>query len=147
METQEASKDLAAVAAELRNVLGQLKRRLRDHGQWGDLTYSQTSALSRLDREGPSTVSALAKAEGIRPQSMGANIAALEAAGLVTGSPDPKDGRQTIMSITEHCREWVRLSRASKEDWLARTIQTELAPGVLAQLARGVELLKRIANS
>ena len=41
----------------------------------------------------------------MRPQSMGPLIAALEAAGLVSGAPDPKDGRQTMLSLTEACRK------------------------------------------
>jgi DNA-binding MarR family transcriptional regulator len=35
----------------------------------------------------------------MRPQSMGANIAALEA-GLVTGRANPDDGRETILTLT-----------------------------------------------
>ena len=44
----------------------------------------------------------------MRPQSMSTAIAALEAAGLVRGAPDPDDGRQTIMSLTDSCRERLR---------------------------------------
>ncbi len=89
-----------ALAGDLRVVIGQLRRRLREQSGFGDLSWSQTSVLSRLDREGPGTVTSLARAEGMRPQSMGATVSALEAAGLVSGSPDPKDGRQTILSLT-----------------------------------------------
>src|SRR5277367_5231656 len=90
---------LLALAGDLRAVIGQLKRRLREQAGWGDLTWSQTSVLSRLDREGPATVTTLARVEGMRPQSMGAIVSALQAAGLVTGSPDPTDGRQTVLSL------------------------------------------------
>ena len=93
-----------AVAGELRVVLGKLKRRLREEASLGEFTLSQMSALSRLEREGPATVTTLARAEGVRPQSMGATVSVLEAAGFVTGSPDPADGRQTILSLTDTCR-------------------------------------------
>ncbi len=75
----------SALAAELRALLGKLKRRLREQADSVDLTPSQVSALLRLEREGPSTVSTLARGEGVRPQSMGATVATLEAAGLVSG--------------------------------------------------------------
>jgi DNA-binding MarR family transcriptional regulator len=137
----------AALAGELRVVLGKLVRRLREHVQKGELTWSQTSAIGRLEREGPMTVTALARAEGVRPQSMGATVAALEAAGLVTGAPDPADGRQTILSLTDACRRWIEASRAAREDWLCRTLQARLSPAEQVELAASVELLKRLTDS
>jgi DNA-binding MarR family transcriptional regulator len=135
-----------ALAVDLRVVTGQLKRRLREQASFGDLTWSQTSVLSRLDREGPATVTSLARAEGMRPQSMGATVSALQAAGLVNGSPDPKDGRQTILSLTLACQEWIRAGRAAREDWLFRAIQSKLSPEEQEGLASAVELLKRLAE-
>jgi len=102
------------LAGDLRVVIGQLRRRLREQASFGDLTFSQASVLSRLEREGPATVTSLARAEGMRPQSMGATVSALQAAGLVSGSPDPRDGRQTILSLTDACQEWIRAGRAAK---------------------------------
>jgi DNA-binding MarR family transcriptional regulator len=135
-----------ALAGDLRVVISQLRRRLREQSSIGDLTWSQTSVLSRLEREGSATVSSLARAEGMRPQSMGATVSALEAAGLVNGSPDPEDGRQTILSLTPACREWIKAARAAKEDWLFRAIQSKLSPEEQGELAKGVELLKRLAE-
>ena len=136
----------SALAVELRVLIGQLKRRLREQASLGDLTESQIAALRRLDSDGPATVTALARAEGMRPQSMGANVAVLESAGLISGTPDPNDGRQTIWSLTAACRQKVKASRAAREDWLSRAIQTNLAPGEQQELARAVELLKRLVG-
>src|SRR6202030_2553037 len=86
----------SALTAELHALIGKLKRRLREQASAGDLTQSQLAVLGHLDRLGPTTVTALAKLEGVRSQSMGATVAALEAAGMVKGSSDPNDGRQTI---------------------------------------------------
>src|SRR6202035_1647087 len=104
-----------ALAGDLRVVIGQLRRRLREQASFGDLTWSQTSVLSRFDRDCSATVSSLARAEGMRPQSMGATVSALEAAGLVKRSPDPEDGRQTILSVTPACREWIEAGRAAQD--------------------------------
>jgi DNA-binding MarR family transcriptional regulator len=136
-----------AVAADLRVLIGKLKRRLREQTYLGDLTWSQVSVLGHLERNGPATVTTLARAEGVRPQSMGATVAVLEAAGLISGAPDPDDGRQTILSLTPACREWVKGARAARDDWLFRAIQTHLTPAEQDDLARAVELLKRIADT
>ena len=133
-----------ALAAELRVAIGNLKRRFRDQAGLGELTWSQLCVISRLDREGPATVTTLARAEGVRSQSMGATVSALESAGLVGGSPDPGDGRQTILSLTDTCREWLKAGRAVNEDWLSKAIQTKLAPTEQEELAHAVELLKRL---
>jgi DNA-binding MarR family transcriptional regulator len=137
----------SAMAGELRVVLGRLSRRLREQSHAGDFTGTQKSVLLRLERDGPATVTTLAKAEGVRPQSMGATIAVLEAAGLVAGAADPADGRQTILSLTEACREMVRASRAAREDWLFHAIQTKFAPHELAQLASSIALLQRLSEA
>lgn len=134
----------SALAEDLRLLIGTLKRRLREQGQRDDLPPSQVAVLLRLEKDGPATVSSLARSEGMRPQSMSSAIAALEAAGLVRGAPDPDDGRQTIMSLTDICRERLRTGRAARQDWLARTIATRLSAREQDELAAAVGLLKRL---
>jgi DNA-binding MarR family transcriptional regulator len=141
------SSQAARLAGELRVVFGKLKRRLREQGYMGDLTWSQTSVLSRLERDGPTTVTVLAKAEGMRPQSMGAIVSALEVAGFVSGTPNPSDGRQTILSITDSCRAWIDAARTAREDWLCKAIEASLSPAEQADLASAVRLLDRLVNA
>ncbi|HEY3812107.1 MAG TPA: MarR family transcriptional regulator [Caulobacteraceae bacterium] len=133
-----------ALAEGLRGIAGKLKRRLREQADIGDLTPSQTAVLLRIEHEGPVTTSALARAEGMRPQSMGSVIAALEAANLVAGAPDPADGRQTLLSLTDHCRRWLAEGRAARQDWLARVIEARLSPTEQHQLAAALPLLQRL---
>lgn len=135
-----------ALAQDLRALLSKLKRRLREQGNMGDLTPSQVSVLLRLEKEGPATAASLARADGIRPQSMGPLIAALETAGLVSGAPDPNDGRQTLLSLTDACHKWANEARSAKQDWLTRAIQTRLSPQEQNELAASLELLKRLVN-
>jgi DNA-binding MarR family transcriptional regulator len=137
----------AALASELRALIGKLKRRLREQAPPGDLTWPQLSALSLLEREGPATLTALARTENMRSQSMGAIIAPLEEAGLVVGAPDPSDGRQTILSLTERCRTLIKEHRMARDDWLSRIIQTKLSPEEQDELKRALELLRRIADA
>jgi DNA-binding MarR family transcriptional regulator len=137
----------SALATELRIVTSALSRRLREQADVGDLTSAQKSVLLRLERDGPATGSALARAEAMRPQSMGAIIAVLETAGYVVGTPDPSDGRQTIISLTDHFRDWVSAARAARQDWLFRTLQARLTAPEQHQLAGAVELLKRLLDT
>ncbi len=136
----------ASLATGLRIVFGKLKRRLREQVTPGDLNWSQISVLGRLEREGSTTVTALARAEGMRTQSMGPHIAALEAAGLIRGAPDPHDGRQTILSLTDAFHDWVAKHRAAREDWLASVITAKFSPTEREVLARAVVLLDRLAE-
>jgi DNA-binding MarR family transcriptional regulator len=77
---------------------------------------------------------------------MGPLVAALEAAGLVSGAPDPADGRQTILSLTDACRKRIQEGRAARQDWLTRTIQARLSTREQEDLAASVELLKRLVD-
>lgn len=135
-----------ALAGDLRVIIGQLRRRLKEQTHLGDYSWSQTSTLIRLERDGPATVTDLARAEGVRSQSMGATVATLEAAGLVSGSPDPTDGRRTILSLTDACRELIKANRAAKEDWLFCAIQAKFSSEEQEKLAVALELLKRLAE-
>jgi len=137
---------VSALAAELRALVGKLRRRLREQADAGDLTSSQVSAVLRLEKDGPSTTSALARAAGVRPQSMAAVVAALEAAGLVGGAPDPADGRRTLLSLTDVCRTLLREGRAARQDWLTRALQQRFSPHEQDELAAAVRLLGRLAD-
>jgi len=137
---------VSALAQDLRSLIGKLKRRLREQAQDGDLTASQISVLLRLERDGPATASSLARAEGMRPQSMGPVIATLENAGLVQGTPDPIDGRQTILSLTDACLKWAEEGRAARQDWLVRTLQARLSSQDQDQLAKALDLIKRLVD-
>ena len=137
----------AGLAADLRGIVAQLKRRLREQADVGDLTPSQSAAVVRLERDGPSTVTALARAEGVRSQSMGATTAALQAAGLVSAAPDPRDGRQTLLDLAPACRDWLAQGRTARQDWLTCVIDRELSCEEQDLLAQAVCLLRRIGRA
>ncbi len=136
----------SALARDLRALLSKLKRRLREQAHIGDLTPSQVSVLLRLEKDGPATASSLARAEGLRAQSIRPVILALQDAGFVVGAPDPNDGRQTVLSLTDACLAWIQEGRAARQDWLARTIQARLSPQQQVDVAKAIELLKGLAD-
>jgi DNA-binding MarR family transcriptional regulator len=137
---------VSTLAAELRATLGKLKRKLREHGGRSDLAPSQVSVLLRLEKDGPTAVSSLARAEGMRPQSMSAIITSLLESGLVSGSPDPNDGRQTLMSLSRKCQKFLKEGRAARQDWLTTTIQEKLSVRDQERLANSIELLARLVE-
>jgi DNA-binding MarR family transcriptional regulator len=130
-------------AGELRLVLGQLLRRLRAEYSF---PVAQASVLSRLDREGPQTTSALAAAEHVRPQSMAQTLAELEAAGLIARRPDARDRRQIQIELTPLGQERVLEGRGRREDWLAAAIAAELNPEEQRTLLAAVPLLQRLTR-
>ncbi len=135
------------MAAELRGVLGRLNRRLRQQADVGDLTRSQLNLISRLEREGPATVSDLARAEGVRPQSMGATVAALEEAGYLRRDPDPADRRKASISLSDAAREQIAASRLVRQDWLQRALSRELTREELERVHEAIALLSRIVGN
>ena len=135
-----------ALAAEMRAVFRKLKLRMREHGAGNDLTPSQSSVILRLERDGAATVSSLARAEGMRPQSMSAIVAPLLEAGLLRGAADPRDGRQTLLSLTPKCLRRMQEGRAARQDWLATTIVQKLSVRDQEQLLSALEILTRLVE-
>jgi DNA-binding MarR family transcriptional regulator len=135
---------VAKLATDLRVVLRQLKRRLREQSGRSDLTPSQVAVILRLEQDGPAAVSSLARAEGMRPQSMSTVVKVLQDEGLVLGSADPNDRRQTLMALTRKCETRLKDGRAARQDWLASTIQRELSAQEQERLSEALGLLSRL---
>ena len=136
----------STLAAEMRAVFRKLKLRLREHGGHSDLTPSQISVVLRLEKDGPATVSSLARAEGMRPQSMSAVVTPLQSSGLVRGTPDPHDGRQTLMSLTPKCLKSIQEGRAARQDWLTARISQKLSVQEQEKLQAALGILTRLVE-
>lgn len=134
-----------AAIAELSLAIGQLLRRLRAESNPDELTWSQTMALSRLEGEGPMTTADLARAEAVKPQSMGATLAELEREGLVMRQPHPTDGRQVLFSLTDHGVEARRKRSAAKQKWLL-TAMAKLDPAEQQTLVAAATLIRRLGE-
>jgi DNA-binding MarR family transcriptional regulator len=145
-DTQQLSGSAVRAAREVRVAVGRLRRRLREAYDRDELTPSQTSLLSRLDRDGPRTASELAAAEGVRPQSVAASVAVLEERGFVTRRPDPDDGRRQTISVSPAGRALLDSTRAAGEEWLARALHDRLTEDERATVIAAMGLLDRIAS-
>jgi DNA-binding MarR family transcriptional regulator len=133
-------------ACDLRVALGRIVRRLRQAHEPGELTLSEVSALSRLDRGGPATPGALAAGERVRPQAMGATLAALEQRGLVTRMPDPDDGRRVSMSATDAGRRVLHDRRSASTRRITRALAEGFSPEERRCLVEAIPLLERLAD-
>ena len=136
----------STLAVEMHTVFRKLKLRVREHGGGNDLPPSQASVLLRLEMDGAATVSSLARAEGMRPQSMSAVVTPLQELGLVRGAPDPSDGRQTLMSLTPKCLKLLQEGRAARQDWLTTRISQKLSVQEQEKLQGALALLSRLVE-
>jgi DNA-binding MarR family transcriptional regulator len=132
-------------ATELSLAIGQVVRRLRAESNPDGLTWSQTVALSRLAKSGPMTTADLARAESVKPQSMGATLAELEREGLVEREPHPTDGRQVLFALTAKGVEARRKRSAAKQKWLLAAM-ARLDPSERRTLMSAVALIKRLGE-
>jgi DNA-binding MarR family transcriptional regulator len=132
------------LATEIRVIHRMLKMRVREHGGSKGLAPSQIAVLLRLEQNEVATVSSLARAEGMRPQSMGDLVATLQEAGLVRGVPDPGDGRKTLLSLTPKCVSWMKEGRVATHDWLSGAISLKLSEQEQLQLRDALTMLRRL---
>jgi DNA-binding MarR family transcriptional regulator len=135
-----------AIVTELTLVIGQLLRRLRAETNPDGLTWSQTAALARLERGGPATTADLARAEAVKPQSMGSTLAELEREGLVERHPHPTDGRQVLFALTGAGLAARRKRSAAKQKWLV-TALSGLDADERRLLVAAIPLIARLSET
>ncbi|HEY4866184.1 MAG TPA: MarR family transcriptional regulator [Candidatus Dormibacteraeota bacterium] len=130
------------LAARLRLAVTRLNRRLRAEADSG-LTASGISALATIGRRGPLPLGELAAAEGVKPPTMTATVAALEAEGLVARSADGRDRRVSRVSLTARGRQRLDRARTRKTAYLAARLE-RLDEVQLEQLDRAVALFELV---
>jgi DNA-binding MarR family transcriptional regulator len=134
-------------AEQLRTVIGAIVRRTRAASAEQPYTWPQGAVLRRLDSDGPMTTADLARAELIKPQTMGTMVAELEEAGLVSRTDDALDGRRRLVSLTRAGARALGEGRAARQSWMVRAIEAQLSPDEQRALLAAIELLRRIAAS
>lgn len=136
-----------ANAHELMQAMGVLLRRVRGEaaGHEGP-SWSQAAAMARLDKTGPMTTAELARAEMVKPQSMGALLSELEQDGLVQREPHPTDGRQILFSLTQAGVQARRRRQAAKLAWLTAAID-RFDADEQRTLVDAIALVRRLGES
>ena len=134
------------LAAQLRDSITRLNRRLRQTRPIGDLTIAQISALQSLDAAGALTPRELADVERVQPPTMTRIVARLEERGLVQRTPHPTDGRQAILAPSPAGRELLTVYRRTRDEWLANRLGS-LTPEERDTVLRAADILGRIAKN
>jgi DNA-binding MarR family transcriptional regulator len=127
--------------------LGLLVRRIRADvpPELREFSWTQKAVLSRLEKHGPATAADLARAEGVKPQSMGTALGLLEKMGLVERKAHPTDGRQLNIKLTARGITLRRNTKEATYAWLSRAI-AELDRQEQLTLFKAGELFKRMAE-
>jgi|HubBroStandDraft_2_1064218.scaffolds.fasta_scaffold343316_2 DNA-binding MarR family transcriptional regulator len=133
-------------AEALRVAVSALVRRMRAESANQKYSWPQLAVLKRLETEGPMTTADLARAERIKPQTMGELIGDLETDELVVRRDDADDGRRRLVSITRAGSRAVAESRAERQSWLARAIETQLDADEQRALAGAIEILRKLSG-
>ena len=137
-----AVQTLEETAAHLRLVINRAARRMRQEAGT-ELGASSASALTTVELHGPLTPSELAEIERIKRPTATRILRGLEEEGLVERTPDPKDGRSALITITADGRERLRRLRRRKNAYLARRMR-DLDRDEVASLERAAQILERL---
>ncbi|MBO0852513.1 MAG: MarR family transcriptional regulator [Nocardia sp.] len=139
-----AEDDLATVTT-LRGAIMRLGRRLRHQRVDCSLSSTEMSVLATLVRGGPATPSELARNEHMRPPSMTRILTMLTDKQLVRREPDPRDGRQMVVTATDTATEILTESRRQRDAFLAE-LAGELTEQEWAAIRAAAPALERLAH-
>ena len=133
--------------SELKLAVGLLVRRIRaaSPSSLSELSWTQKSVLNRLEKDGPSTTADLARAEGVKPQSMGTAIASLEDLGVIERKAHATDGRQFIITLTAKGAAMRKSSKDASLAWLKQAV-SKLDRKEQATLFEAGKIIRRMAE-
>jgi DNA-binding MarR family transcriptional regulator len=138
-------KPLEIAVSDLTQSIGLLVRRVRAAAASHELSLTESAVMGRLARDGPATIADLARAESMKPQSMGTTIAALEEMGMVERKPHPTDGRQVNIQLTAKGAAVRKSAGDAKRTWLAQAI-AQLDEQEQQTLFKAGEIIKRLVQ-
>jgi DNA-binding MarR family transcriptional regulator len=137
---------VAAVADRLHSAALHLLRRLREQDDALGISPPRLSALSVVVSAGPIGIGALATTEGVTAPTMSRLVDGLERDGLVVRASDPDDARGVLVRPTPKGTRTLARGRRSRVGTLAAGLGG-LSADELAAVARGAELIERVARS
>lgn len=137
--------NLETATTDFIQAVGLLVRRVRAAAASQELSMTESTVLARLDKNGPATIADLARAEGMKPQSMGATISSLEEMGMVERKPHPTDGRQMNIELTPSGLALRKATYAAKRSWLTQAIG-QLDESERETLFKAGEIVQRLAE-
>lgn len=110
---------VAASDDELFRALATLIQRIRRSHTHETDTGARTFLLAHVDRLGPVRMSDLATTACLDQSTVSRHLRSLEEQGLVTRSPDPADGRATLLELSGSGREVLERAVAARSQQIA----------------------------
>lgn len=126
--------------------VGLLVRRARAAAPSHELSWTESAVLKRLASQGPATTADLARAQGMRPQSMRPILSMLEELGMIERKPHATDGRQVNIELTAKGAAQQKSTGDAKRTWLVQAI-TRLNEGDRETLFAAGRIIKRLVES
>lgn len=138
-------KNFEAAVSDLIQAVGLLVRRVRAAAASHELSMTESAVMARLAKSGPATIADLARAESMKPQSMGTTVAALEEMGMVERRPHATDGRQINIQLTAKGTAVRNTAKDAKRAWLAEAMK-QLNEREQETLFRAGEIIKQLVE-
>jgi DNA-binding MarR family transcriptional regulator len=130
------------LAHRLRPAIARLARRMRQEAG-GELSASQSAAMTTIDCHGPLTPSEVAARERIQRPTATRILARLEESGLISRTADPADRRSSLVSATPAGSALLVARRERRDAWMAAQLDS-LPSEDLATLDRAAGILERL---
>jgi DNA-binding MarR family transcriptional regulator len=102
------------------------------------------ATMARLQLEGPTRISDLARAEGVTQPALTGLVNRLEAEHLVRREPDPTDARAALVVLTDAGQAFIDQRRAERSRLLAAQVE-QLAAADQEALLAALPALQRLA--
>jgi DNA-binding MarR family transcriptional regulator len=133
-----------ADASDFLIALVRLQRQLRARSG-RTMTPTQSSALARVDSEGPLRLGALAELEGTTAATMSRVVETLVSRGWVERVADPLDGRAIIVQVSTEGAHLLESLRAESSDAIRAAMAT-LTPEEYATIVDSTRVLERLSE-
>ena len=140
------STDQEAEVTRLRLAVARLYRQMAQASHSQDLTFSQLSALARIEEHGPLRLGELAGKESVAAPSMTRTLSALDFGGLVERQADPSDGRSSLVTITAKGLALLDRVRQERSEQLAARV-ARLSGEQRTALSSAVEVLELLLDA
>lgn len=137
------AKDMPSDSQRLARSVARLNRRLRQE-RHSELTPTQLALLGTVMLMGPSTPSAIAAREGVRPPSVTRTLNCLVDHGYVVREPHPDDRRQVLVRLSDKGEAMMAEERSRRNAWLDARLAT-LTVDERARLRAASDLLEKLA--
>lgn len=133
-------------ATRLHRAASALQRWMQASRAPGSIGTSKLWTLALLQRDGPSTASAIAAELGVQPQSMTRLLADLQSRGAIVRRQDEHDRRRVDVEITRAGTALLLSEARAQRERLARVMRQRLTDAERGILAVAADLMLRLAH-